>query len=126
MERLREIDLRNIFRDSKSIEDFTILFDYIYDIRDSCEENMKRFVNIFLRTYEPSLKECEDFSLMRLLLCSRHSKDYYVSTFLWLTILNARSVMNCNNKVYDCCIGVESLLAIRSHVQDLMAHTWNY
>ncbi len=126
MTNLREIDLRNIFRDSKSIEDFTILFDYIYDIRSSCEENMRRFVHIFLRTYEPSLKECEDFSLMRQLLCSRCSKHYYVSTFLWLTILNARSVINCKNKVYDCCIGVELLLVIRSHVQDLMAHTWKY
>jgi len=106
---------------AKTMDDCFILFRDLYDVRESCEQNLKKIVLLFIEK-KPSLEEILIFSkLRREYECDKNIYTY-ISAYIWLGLLNAQRVYNKHHNIY----GVEYLNVVRSHCSELLAPTFEY
>ena len=96
----------------------SILFSTIFDIRDTCEMNLRRLTGIFLES-TPSISTLTRLGRMR----TREeliAREAYVITFFWMACLNAYRLLTSETDL----IGIAHMNWLRSNDASLLAPTY--
>ena len=107
---------RSILRNATDARGCCDAFWHIFDIRETCENNLRAAVRAILAEGLPSLQEIELVSNTRR-ECEDNSDDtVYAATFMWIVMLNAHRCvyLDLRNPIPQEVVGLEYLCQLRA------------